>query len=126
MMMQLNRDHVHVSNYGISIAFTAGVPAYVPARLVPDIVGLGGTVSETDQGVVDAEMKVVEAAKIAAEGRVPAIEAAIKTMVARNLRGDFTGGGKPNLNTLSRLLGFTINADELEAPWRKVKAEINA
>jgi hypothetical protein len=124
MMMQLSRDHVHVAKNGLSIQFKAGVSTYVPPRMVPDIVGLGGSVAETDQAVVDAEMKVVDEAKIATEGRAPAIEAAIRTMIARNQRGDFTAGGKPNLNVLLKMTGLIVTADELEAPWRKVRAEI--
>jgi hypothetical protein len=124
MQMQLNRDHVYVSKRGTSIRFAKDTPTFVPPYLVTEVVGLGGTVSETDQSTVDAEMKVVKEAVIAAEGRSPAIEAAIRTMIERNQRGDFTAGGKPNLNVLSKMVGYTVNADELDAPWRKVKAEI--
>jgi hypothetical protein len=124
MQMQLNRDHVHVSKRGISIRFAKDVPTFVPPYLVTEVVGLGGTVSETDQSTVDAEMKVVKQAETDAEGRSPAIEAAIRTMIERNQRGDFTAGGKPNLNVLSKMVGYTVNADELDAPWRKVRAEI--
>ena len=121
MLMTLNRDHVHVSKIGTSIEFKADKPTHVPPKLVPEIIGLGGQVAEKDQAAVDAEMKVVKELELAAAGRAPAIEAAIRKLVERNKRGDFTAGGTPNLNVLSKVSGLEVTQEELDPIWRAVK-----
>ena len=53
------------------------------------------------------------------------ITEAIKTMIERNQRGDFTGQGKPNLRILMNLTNLEITPEELGPIWDKIKAELN-
>lgn len=124
MMMQLNRDHTFVSKIGPSIQFHKNKPTYVPAKFVTDIIGLGGEVAETDQQEAKNAMALIAQAQLDADAKAPKIEAAIRKMVERNTRGDFTAGGEPNLNTLAKLLGDVVAREEMAPVWAKIKAEL--
>lgn len=124
MMMQLNRDHIVVSKSGPSIQFKKGVPTHVPPRLVPEVLAVGGESVETDKDAEKAALAEINAAKSLLDERAPKVEAAVKALLARNQRGDFTAGGRPNLNVLFKESGLTVDAEELDPIWNKVKAEI--
>lgn len=126
MQMQLNRDYVHVSLSGLSIEFKKDTPVFVPPRLVREIVALGGTASD-DSPDKAAEVKAlaeISAAQAEDATRAPKINEAIRTMIARNQRGDFTAASKPNLRILMNLTGLEITPEELAPMWDKIKAEI--
>ena len=125
MQMLLNRDYVHVHASGVSVGFKKNVPTFVPPRLVPDIVALGGEVAGEDTAVVEAIKSKMAEDKVEQEARGPRIAEAIKTMIERNQRGDFTGQGKPNLRILMNLTNLEITPEELGPIWDKIKAELN-
>jgi len=124
MLMTLNRDHVVVSLSGLSIQFRKGVPTHVPPKVVKEVLAVGGEIVETDERVKQETMGELQADDLLAQTRSPTIEAAVRRMLARNQRGDFTAGGRPNLNVLSRECGLYVDAAELEPIWEKVKAEL--
>ncbi len=125
MKMTMNRDILHVSTMGRSVEFKKGVPIHVPPKMVKEIIALGGTVSE-EQDQVEVKAVLAEIQKDAddAEARAPAINEAIRAMVERNQRGDMTAGGRPNLNVLAKLTGFTVSSQELEPLWLAIVAEM--
>jgi hypothetical protein len=122
MKMQLNRDYVHVHASGISVAFQKDVPVYVPPRLVQDIIGIGGVAVDAAGRGTEAEAYAnIERTRTEADEREPKIEAGIQALLARNQRGDFTAGGKPNRNVLMSVTGLDVSEKELEPLWEKAK-----
>lgn len=124
MMMQLNRDFVLVSKSGHSIAFLKDTPAHVPPRVVPEAIAAGAASVEKDKALELATLAEIKAAEIERDERAPKIESTIKMLLARNQRGDFTAGGRPNLAVLMKETGLAVTADELDPLWNKIKAEI--
>lgn len=124
MMMQLNREHVLVSKSGLSIQFLKNTPTHVPPRVIREAIALGAEAAEEDKSVVTKAMAELDAAKDEAAARAPTIEAAVRKLLERNQRGDFTAGGRPNMNVLFRETGLQVAPEELEPIWVKVKAEI--
>lgn len=123
MKMSLNRNLVHYSLCGRSVRFEKDKPTFVPPHMIKEIVALGGVVAD-DPAVVEETMKALDKEKADAENRVPTISEAVKQLVARNQRGDFTAGGRPNLNVLSKMCGFTVTAQEMEPIWNSVVASL--
>lgn len=128
MQMQLNRDYVHVSLSGQSIAFKKDTPTFVPPRLVREIVALGGTAAENGPDR-EAEVKAlaeISLAQLEDATRGPKIVEAINTMLARNQRGDFTSGGRPNLKTLFNMTGIEVSPEELAPIWEPIRNKLQA
>jgi len=124
MKMTLNRDLTHVSLIGRSVAFKAGVPTHVPPKMVKEVLQIGGVIADEDEAEVTRTMAQINKDEADAASRAPAIKAAVKQLVERNQRGDFTAGGRPNLNVLAKLTGFTVAAQEMEPLWNEVVAEM--
>ena len=124
MKMTLNRDHVHYSTVGLSVKFKKDVPTWVAPRLIREIMALGGVAVEEDKALEAAEMAQINQAQTDADSRAPAIEAGIRKLVARNQRGDFTAGGRPNLRVMFTVTGLDISQAELDPVWDRVKKEL--
>jgi hypothetical protein len=125
MKMILNRDLHLVSLCGRSTMFREGVVTFVPPNMVKEAIAVGAVVSpDEDKAVVDATMAALASDANDAAARVPAITEAIKKVIARNQRGDFTAGGRPNLNVLAKLTGFIVTSQELEPLWNATVAEM--
>lgn len=123
MKMVMNRDLVHVSDAGLSFRFQKDIPMEIPKRLVAGVMAIGGVMA--DDAETNASAKAdIQQAQVDADNRTPAIEAAIQVLLKRNQRGDFTAGGKPNLNALAKETGFTIGAEELDPIWQKAKNDL--
>ncbi len=124
--MKLNRDHVLVTNSGLSFGFKKGVPLFVPRQYVDIATMLGAEPCDEDTAVEAAaqrEQRDAEAAKAARRGSD--IEAAIKMLVDRNMPSDFTAGGKPNMKAVESIVGYDCSRDEVDHVFSKVKAELN-
>jgi hypothetical protein len=122
MHFVLNRDHVMVTETGLSYQFEKGKPTFIPKRFADRAIVLGAepVVSE------DKEELAVDAAEAAArkaelDARPAQLEAAIRTLMDRNQARDFTAGGRPNLVTLRVMLGYEVTAAEMDPIWEKVK-----
>ncbi len=125
MMMTLNRDYQLVSLCGRATFFKEGVPAFVVPHMVKEAIALGAVAApDEDKALVAATMAEIEKETDDNASRAPKIAAAIKTLVERNQRGDFTAGGRPNLNVLAKLTGFLVTAQELEPIWLTTAAEL--
>ena len=124
MKMKLNRDHVLRHTSGLSIKFVKGEPVYVPPRMVADAIALGAEASADDAEGAAKVMQEVEAAKNEKANRAGIIEDAVRKMLARNQRGDFTAGGRPNLNVLFQLTDLRVTQEELEPIWANVAKDI--
>ena len=122
MKMQMGQDYSFVARCGLSWNFKTGEPQEIPTKLVREVMAAGCYLVE-DKEVAEKEMALVNAEKQELNERVPKIEAAIRKMVERNRRGDFTAGGRPNLNTLYRETELEVDSAELEPIWNRVRKE---
>ena len=117
-MMVLNRNFTHASVYGHAVRFVKDKPTVVPNVIVRECVALGAVRADGKDAVVEAKVS----AKTAPENvddRMDAVLAAIEVMTERNERNDFTGTGLPNLNALSKQVGFRVDKTELARVWQE-------
>ena len=124
MKMKLNRDYTHVSTAGLSVEFKKDLPTYVSPRLYREILALGGVVVEENKEEDAKALAQVNLAQAEAEDRRPAIEAGIRKLLARNQRGDFTAGGRPNLKVMFNVTDLEISQEELDPIWAELKKEV--
>ena len=124
MHMTLNRNHTLIHKSGLSVTFQKDKPTYIPPRMVADAVALGAEPNTSDVAEVAKTMQEVEATRAANAGRAKTIEDAVRKMLARNQRGDFTAGGRPNLRVLFQLTDLQVTQDELEPIWSTVVKDI--
>lgn len=54
------------------------------------------------------------------------IEAALKTMLERDVEGDFTSNGEPNLNAVAKLAGMKVSRAAVSPIFARLKAEAEA
>jgi len=124
MKMQMSLKKSFVAKSGHSWNFAPGVTIDIPQRFVLEAMQHGAFAVETDTEAGKEQMAEIDAEKLKLGERAPKITEAIKKMVERNQRGDFTAGGRPNLNVLFRETGFQVTSEELEPIWDKVRKEI--
>lgn len=122
--MVLNRTEVFVSNLGLSYDFQEGVPTEVSPKVVKEALRFGATIDKTDVTAVAVNDKIVAKEAAEAAEREPKIREAIKTLLKRNMSGDFTAGGKPNLNQVMKLAKLSVTTDEVEPIWKQISAEL--
>lgn len=112
----LNRTFV-LAGKGHMIRFEKGQPTHVPPELVAAAVGIG---AECLDGPVDVlgpeEMPEAMMTEIDKDA---AFAAAIAKLVLRNGRDDFEGNGKPSMNVLREMLGFSFTRKERDAQYQK-------
>ena len=60
------------------------------------------------------------------ESQQQAYRKAFVTMLERNEEDDFTNDGFPNTNSVSKLVGFRANKEEMLAEFRQMKIEAEA
>lgn len=116
-VMQRNRT---VVGLGHAIAFEKGEPTYVPPEMY-DLVAQAGGVSVDELPDEDDKPKLPVAPTDPNE-RAEAIQTAIKMLVERNGRDDFTAAGAPHLKVMAEILGFTIDAKERDVQWAAFQA----
>lgn len=112
----LHRNHVLRTTKGHSIRFIKGEPVWVPPVVVPDAVAIGAIPVEEGVDVIGEEEK--PAAPLTPEERKQKIIEAVKVMVARKERSDFTASGVPNSKRLQSLVGFEVLNRERDEVWR--------
>lgn len=121
MKLQSPVNKTIITSVGYTFAFKADVPKNIPPLAVQECLAAGCHLVEGEKLTV-GEKKEVTA--LQGPEREDAICEAIKTLVARNERDDFTGAGKPDATKLSSLVGFVVYAAERDTLWVKTAAEI--
>ena len=109
-----------VVGLGHAIFFEKGVPTHVPPEMYNLVMQAGG-VSVEELPNEDDKSKLPTAPTDPNE-RAEAIQTAIKLLVERNGRDDFTAAGAPHLKVLAEVLGFTIDAKERDVQWAAFQA----
>lgn len=118
MKFVLNRSYVLASTLGHSIAFEKGVPQFVPPALYPEAISIGAIPEEEIEqperaGVVEPQEPHL---------REAALFEAFEALVLANKSGDFTAGGTPRDKAMEHALGWSVDAKETAAAWKKFKA----
>lgn len=117
MKFTMSRDRTVVSKFGRAIEFVKGEPTHVPEMCYEEVMAAGG--------VPEDELPEPKAGDAAPTGaaRTEAIVAAIKAMVLRGSREDFTAAGAPHASALSAMAGFPVDAKERDAAWALAQTE---
>jgi hypothetical protein len=114
----LNRNYTLRSLTGHTITFVKGAETLVPPAVVAEAVGIGAERIDAKQDALVAEEKDLPPPMQDGEKEDKVMEA-IKLMVERNVRGDFTGNGIPNVRSLERLVGFEVPNRLRDIVWDK-------
>lgn len=125
-LLKLNRDYVMCTPSGLSFGFTKGVPLNVPTKWVGNAMMIGAEPCDDEAVFESAEVKAARDAEAAqAAKRASDIEQAVRLLVERNMAGDFTAGGKPNMKAVESLVGYDCTRDEVDHIFIKVRADMN-
>ncbi len=117
MLFTLNRNKTVASNTGHTIAFIKDKPVSVPREMWSEVRAIGAVPQEE---IIDEEVK--RGAEPADSGqREKMIMEAMKALVLRNKRGDFTANNVPHTKPLALLLGFEVDHRERDVMWKKVQ-----
>lgn len=108
----MQRDFVVATLRGHSIEFKKGVSTHVPDHCWADV-QQHGAVPETDLPAPDPSIPVIPQG----EARRAAILKAMRAVVLRNERDDFTAGGAPHNAVVSGQVGFKVDAAERDEAW---------
>ena len=117
MKFTMSRACTVVSLSGRSVAFEKDVPTHVPDQMWNEVMERGG-VAEDELPTSGKE----EHAPPTGAARTEAIAAAIKVMVLRAAREEFTAAGAPHASVLSALTGFAVDGKERDAAWAAIQS----
>ena len=118
----LNRDYIHRSLLGHTIAFIKGEPAWVPPGPIErEVYAIGAELVEGEAPeLIDEPKAVVE---LSAEQREEELRAAFSLIVEKNNAKDFTAAGVPNVKAVEKLVSFSVEKVELDTLWQKIREE---
>lgn len=113
---KLNRNYKLISLSGHTVEFVKGEKTFVPNVVVPEVVAIGGERLDDEQ---DAHLpeEVAAPAELSSEERTAKLYDTFRDMMKRNVRGDFTGQGLPNIKALSKQAGFEVENKERDDAW---------
>lgn len=121
----LNRDYVHHSTLGHSVAFKKNEPVYVPKIIEREVLRFGAESvegGETPSLIEDAPVK--ESAPVDAGEMTELIEAAFAEIVERNNPEEFTAAGVPRVPAIEKIVGFDVHVKEINTLWTEYKAKL--
>lgn len=118
MNFVMSRDRVVVSKFGRSFEFKKNEPLHVPSMCWEEVQAQGAVPEEE----LPDETKTSNAPPEGPE-RTALIAEAMKAMVLKGQREDFTASGAPHAGILSTALGFTVDAKERDVVWASVQTE---
>ena len=119
----LNRNHLHRSVWGHSIAFVKGEPVYVPPGPIElEVAAIGAERVDGDQpDLVPAEQ--VEKEEMSLEDLEVLMRSAFEELIAKNDPTDFTGAGIPTVKAMEKIVGENMTARQIADLWQRVKQE---
>lgn len=120
----LNRNYTLTSTLGHSIEFVKGVPTHVPPAMYRAALEIGAMPADGES--VDVLEDSKPAAPIDPAERAELIMMAIKDIVARNEREDFTAAGAPSVQAVTKAVGFKVASSEIAAQWQLHHEQVQA
>lgn len=118
-MFVLNRNHTLVSLAGRVVSFKVGQPVWVPPEVEKEALLIGAQPTEGTMDILDPDPEAEP--EMSAEDRLVAINNAYGLMKGRDVRGDFTAQGVPNIKVLASLTGFEVTSKERDDTWQAFK-----
>lgn len=118
--MTLSRNALMTTKTGHMITFTKNQPTFVPPPCVRDAIALG---AEHSDGKEHDDFPAPVRTQIPANPTdlLAAIQTAIRVLVERNGREDFTAAGAPSSYAMRDVLGYKVAAQEIASEWQKYK-----
>ena len=116
MFVSQVRDFTVRTNMGHVLHFKKGVPKYVPPE-VRELMAEHAIMPVEGDIPVKEEVKIVEAPQ--GDDRREKIFQAVQMIADMQESDDFTGGGMPKIEAISRVAGFTVDGREREAAWTR-------
>lgn len=115
----LQRNSTLASTQGHRIVFRKGVPVEIPTELEHEALAIGATPVEGEPPMKadPAENPAVNTGPADPAERKKEILAAFVSLVAANQRKDFAASGRPKVDAVERVLGYDVDAKELDARW---------
>jgi hypothetical protein len=113
--MTLNRDFILATTQGHRIRFVRGVPVPVPRAVLNEALAIGATPAEelppeeekkSDEPIDPVEREIV-------------LFDAFRKLLEGGKREDFTASGAPHHKAVSDLVGFRVQAKEVNPLWQK-------
>lgn len=115
-MVSLGRDVRVATTTGHVYRFKKGLPTSVVYVAQADCEDKGVTFVDDDRPVLPKHYEVANQAPVGSE-RTEKIQGAMLALAVRQAKGDFTGGGTPDLKALQGLLDFAVSAQERNSLW---------
>lgn len=109
------------STMGHAIHFPKGVAVEVPRIMEADVIARGGVPEDMD-ATPDVDPDKPQAPDTAG-AREKAMFNVFEAMVLENDAKKFTSGGSPKESVVEAALGWSVDRTELNANWKKFKAQ---
>jgi hypothetical protein len=123
MKFKLNRNYVLTTDSGLSFHFEKDKEVHIPPKFAQLAINIGAEpVEAKDKAEAERIQRETDAETAAATERDRKLVDAVNLIIERNDSGDFTAGGRPNMKTISRLVGFAVEKDELDRVFDKIRA----
>ncbi len=119
MMLVANRNVTVRSTTGHVIKFTKDEPVSVPRMMVSECMAVGIVPVDDDYTPEEPTKNAIPTG----HDREQALRDAIIQLKERNDRGDFTGGGRPDLRALFGILGWRPDQYEVQKLWKQMREE---
>lgn len=118
--MVLNRDHVMRTMKGHHVGFKKDVPVPVPKIVYGEAIAIGAIRADGNNANVIEETALKP--PMTNEDRAELLTEAIKSLMEKNERDDFTTTGQPTVAAVLRETGEKFDVKEVGAAWKKVTA----
>lgn len=122
----LNRNHTLISLTGKAIRFEKGTPRPVPLDLIREVVGIGATRVEGDNGDgFEDDEKLIPGEPTGPE-RDALLIAAFEELIAKNSPDDFGANNRPKASAVKEVSGLNVDAKERDRIWMIYMAKKSA
>lgn len=118
-----HRNFTLATTLGHAIEFTKGEPVEVPRAIVPEALERGCVLE--DESFTPSEEKRGEAGPEDQMERNDMIELAMREIIGRNDGAEFSSGGVPTIEALSKELGWRVHGPERSAVWDKLRPTLS-
>lgn len=119
--MVLNRTAHLITKSGHVLSFVKGKPSYVPPACVREVIAIGGEHADGEDHPEDfADAPPANTGPADSGERQAQIISAIRKLIERNDRDDFTAAGSPTVIAVKEAVGYKIMAAEISQAWQTI------
>jgi hypothetical protein len=110
--MTLNRDFTIGSTLGHRIRFAKGEVTRVPDIMIEEVIAIGAERVDGKDHFAELAKQTGKVQPMSPDARYVAVQEALKQVIDKNNRDDFTAAGNPSLKALSNIAGFKVDKNE--------------